>query len=69
MQKWDKAENEKKIINFLKYKNKIEEKVDEWEMKGHACWPSPYPLVLYVSSFTVILKGSFSQERKMYREP
>jgi hypothetical protein len=24
-------------------KKKIGEKVEEGEMKGHGCWPSPYP--------------------------
>jgi hypothetical protein len=42
-------------------KNKIGEKVEEWEMKGHGCWAFPYPPSLPISSFTPILNGYFGQ--------
>jgi hypothetical protein len=38
----------------MKEKNRIGEKVEEWEMKGHACWPSPYPqLSLFIPLFSL----------------
>jgi len=62
LNKTNEDEKEKWII--LKIKKKEREKDEEGEMKGHGCWPSPYPQLSLFPPWFSLLKGIFSKERR-----
>jgi hypothetical protein len=56
---WTKGKEMKQKRIKINKKNKIGEKAKEGEMKGHGCWPSPYPLSLPTYSIVFTLKSLF----------
>jgi hypothetical protein len=42
----------------------IEEKVEEWEVKSHVCWPSLTPQLSLFPPSLSLARGLFGQERK-----
>jgi len=46
---------------------KVGKKVEKGEMKGHGCWPSPYPLTLSIYLKNYTLNGSFGHRKEAIR--